>query len=130
MVDWTLRWADLPDGALGETDWGTRTITLTKGLTQAERRSTLTHELEHVARGPVPTYRQAREERAVDEAAARRLITFDRLADALVWSIDENELAELLHVDVDTVVARLSTLTSGESSELMRRLDEAELRNP
>lgn len=130
LVDWTLRWGHLPDGVLGETDWEARTVTLRHGLTQAERRSTLTHELEHVARGPVPVYCQAREERAVDEAAARRLIRFDRLVDAMVWSLDEYELAELLWVDVPTVVTRLATLTVEESSVLVDRLDAAELLNP
>jgi hypothetical protein len=125
----TLHSADLPDGALGYTDC-TTTIVLTTGLTQAERRCTLDHELVHIERGPAPHWLEAREERTVNEITARRMIPFDALADAMVWSFDDHELAEELWVDVDTVRNRLAALTDEESAELNRRLDAAEARIP
>lgn len=106
------------------------TISLRRGLTQVERRCTLTHELEHVERGPAVVGYAEVEERAVNAAAARRLIPFERLVDAMVWSGNEWELADELWVDVGTVRDRLVNLTEQESRELMRRLDEAEVRMP
>jgi hypothetical protein len=126
LVDWTLHFAHLPDGILGHTDFRRRTITLAHGLTQAERRSTLEHELHHVDRGPAPQWRREYEERVVDDLAARRLIAFDDLLEAMVWSYDEHEVAEELWVDVGMVRARMRGLTDEESVELERRLYDRE----
>lgn len=62
-------------------------IWLCRTLAQAERRCTLTHELVHRERGPVPTdpAAAAREEQIVDEITARRLITLSQLAEGLRW---------------------------------------------
>lgn len=125
LVDWTLHFAHLPDGILGLTDHRRRTITLAHGLTQAERRCTLEHELQHVDRGPVTRGWVEREERVVDELAARRLITLERLADAMVWAYDEHEMAEELWVDVATVRTRLATLRPDEAAHIEDRLDQA-----
>lgn len=101
-------------------------ISLHRDLTQAQRRSTLTHELVHLERGPLPDHDvlDAREEEAVEREAARRLICMDRLVWALQWSRDEHEVADELWVDVDMVRARLRALTPGENAELLARLDE------
>lgn len=107
----------------GLTTFATDTIQMRTGMLQAERRSTLTHELVHLERGPFPRWKRPREERLVDAEAARRLIPFDRLADAMVWSGDEFEAAEELWVDVRMVRARLGSLTKAERLELNRRLD-------
>ena len=66
-----------------------RRIWLCRTLTQAERRCTLTHELVHRERGPVPRdpAAAAAEERAVDEIAARRLITLGSLVDGLATNV-------------------------------------------
>ncbi len=125
-----LRWRDLGPDRLGETWHQVSTIVLAPDLTQAERRSTLTHELVHLERGPVPPALRAREERAVDAEAACRLITLEQLADALVWSFDDHELAEELWVDVATVRARLAALGEEETALLNKRLDVAELELP
>lgn len=130
LVDWTLQWADLPDGLLGHTHYATKTVTLTNGMTQVERRCTIAHETAHIHRGPVSDYLWPREERCVDLEVARTLISWDDLVDAMVWAADEHELADLLWVDVPTAIARLEGLTAGESAELARMLDQAELRNP
>lgn len=100
------------------------------GLTQAERRCTIAHETEHIMRGVVPDWCWPREERAVDRAASRKLITIAALADALAWTQDPAEAAEELWVDVAMLLARLANLTEAEGRELSRRLDLIELGMP
>lgn len=120
LVDWTLRWAHLPGGVLGVTDWTHRTITLDVRLSQVERRCTIAHELEHVERGPFPAWDVAREEAAVDVAAARHLIPLESLVSAVAWSQDPHEVAEELWVDVPTLEARVRGLTEGEREVLLQ----------
>lgn len=123
--DWLLEWALLPDGVMGVTDWDARTVVLDQRLTQAERRSTIAHELEHIRRGPFPAWMTTREEEAVEQAAARKLIPLDRLIDALAWSRCRFEVAEELWVDVDTLEARLRGLHPSEWAVLTRRLGDS-----
>ncbi|WP_234802321.1 hypothetical protein [Mycolicibacterium fortuitum] len=100
-------------------------IWLCRTLTQAERRCTLTHELVHHERGPVPAdpAAAAREEQIVDEIAARRLITLPQLADGLRWSRQPRELAEHLWVDQPTLQTRMATLDPLEVADLEYDLD-------
>lgn len=77
LVDWELRWEQLPHGIWGHTSHDERCIRLTVGMDQAERRSTLAHELEHVWRGPDAV--GPWHERQIDIAAAKRLIPLDAL---------------------------------------------------
>ena len=119
MGDWTLYWRDLGDeDLLGRTDFDSRTVTLAKGMTQAQRRSTIAHETAHIERGPVPAFLQPREEAQVDQLAARRLISFDALAAAAVWAHTVEELAEELWVDVDTMLCRLRHLHPSERTKI------------
>lgn len=103
-----------------------RRIWLSRGMTQAERRCTLTHELVHRERGPVPCdpAEAAREERIVDEIAARRLITVPALADGLAWTRHPRELAEHLWVDEPTLQTRMATLDPVEVAQLEHRLED------
>lgn len=103
-----------------------RRIWLARGLTQAERRCTLTHELVHRERGPVPgdPVAAAREEQLVDEIAARRLITTPALVDALRWTRDPHQLAEHLWVDDPTLNTRMTTLDPLEVAELEHHLED------
>lgn len=128
LVDWELRWEQLPHGIWGHTSHEEKCIRLTLGMDQAERRSTLAHELEHVIRGPHAV--SLRDEAEIDEAAARALVPLDALIDALHWAADDVQLAEHLWVDILTVQCRLRTLTDNETAEINRRLDEAERRYP
>lgn len=82
---------------------------------QAERRCTLTHELEHIRRGHTGGVSQ-REEQSVRAAAARRLIPIQALAVAILWSHDEHEVADELWVDVETVRDRLASLDAAETA--------------
>lgn len=66
--DWEIKFVMLPDGVCGETDRELRTIWIDKRLGQAERRSTIAHEAEHVARRDIVC--DERDEEAVEHAAA------------------------------------------------------------
>ena len=108
--------------------WGLtvdRHIWLCRRLDQVRRRCTLTHEIVHLERGPVPTdpVGHAREERLVEQLAARRLITIDALADGLAWTRDLHQLAEHLWVDVPTLQARMGSLDPIEVAQLEHELD-------
>lgn len=129
LTEITLVWEpELPSRGL--TTFATDTIQMRTGQLQAERRSTLTHELVHLERGPFPRWATRREERRVNDEAARRLITFEQLVDAMQWCLDEHEAAEHLWVDVRMVRARLHGLTGAETLELNRRLDLIEETRP
>lgn len=100
-------------------------IWLCSTLTQAERRCTLTHELVHRERGPVPTdpAAAAREEQIVDEITARRLIALPALVAGLRWTRNPIELAEQLWVDEPTLRTRMDTLDPVEVAEIEHHLD-------
>lgn len=108
--------------------WGVQSgnrIWLCRRLNQARRRCTLTHEIVHLERGPVPTDPAglAREERTVSRLAARRLITTEQLAAALSWTRDPHQLADELWVDLPTLRARMDALDPVEVADLEHRLD-------
>lgn len=115
---------ELPADVWGLTSFSRRKIWLCKRLQQVHRRCTLTHELIHLERGALPAdpAAAAREERIVDELAARRLITLDDLTDALRWTRDSAELAEGLWVDGATLRTRMATLDPLETAELEHAL--------
>ncbi len=118
--DITVRWAEM-NSRLGAWDEGTRTMTLDPRQLQHERRVTATHEAIHAER------RHAGRccglvERQVQLETARRLISLDSLADALVWTQDEWEVAEELWVDVETARVRIDKLTDTEKDYIERRI--------
>lgn len=123
----TVEYLDLPDGLLGYTDVAAGRIVLDRSLTQVERRSVLTHELEHVDRGGVVAdpHLSDREELIVDRLASRRLIRLRHLIEALLWSRHPHEVADDLWVDVPTLQARLDNLTADEHAAITDRLTEA-----
>jgi len=132
MPDLTLLVARLPAGRAW---WlpDVRGIVLDDRLSQAERRSALEHELQHVEAGdvccrvgPDGGRQTRRQERRADDRAAQRLITIDELADALAWCLGVDELAEHLHVDERTVRARIRTLTDDEKADIDQRLQARE----
>jgi len=127
-ADWALVWADLGDDEMGWTDWGTRTVTLDKRLRQAERRCTIAHENLHISRGPVPDdpVYVAREELAIEKLVARALIPLDCLCETLAWAWTEQEAAEDLWVDRQTLNTRLKHLHPAEAAVLRRRLEHRE----
>lgn len=103
-------------GCLGR--WTERGIEIEGTSNQVERRCTLTHELVHVERGPVPThpYFGAKEERTVERITAQRLIELEPLVDALAWNrwrVDADTAGELW-VDLDVLTTRVRNLTDEE----------------
>ncbi|MFI5426108.1 hypothetical protein [Aeromicrobium sp. UC242_57] len=91
-------------------------------MTQAERRSTLTHELIHHERGPCSPGSEDREELIVDREAARRLIDIRKLGETLAWAGSHEEAADELWVDVPTLMTRLAALHPAERAYLKQRL--------
>lgn len=119
-LDVTVQW-ERRDGLLGTWDAGTRTMTFHPDQSQRQRRCTATHEIVHAERGHQGECNR-RLERKVDEEAARRLIPLSALADALLWCVDEWELAEDLWVDQATVRVRLDTLAVWEQQYVDARM--------
>jgi hypothetical protein len=130
---WQLRWSeDLPWDTYGFTDYSRRRIVLRSGMTFEERRSTITHEVEHVLRGPFSRCEELREEAEVNRRCARLLLpSMQDLADALVWHDSDYEAAaEDLWVDPWTLEVRLGTLRPLERDYLQSRLADVILRSP
>lgn len=113
----------LPVGVRGVTD-GQR-IWMDDRQLQAERRSTLAHELAHIYLDHGNQCRPA-DEAAARALAARWLIDMDRLLDALAWSEELEEVADELWVDLDTLYARLDTLTAEERAQIRALHDRTE----
>ena len=127
LTDWSLRWAELPEGVMGLTCHRTRTVTLALGMSQAERRCTIAHETEHIERGPVPPQRAPREELEIDRTVARLLIpSVPHLVDAMTWAAGHLETAaDALWVDDYVLAARLSAFSDRERSYVNRLLTNA-----
>lgn len=120
LNDWLLEWDQLPEGICGEINWPTHTITIDPRLSQAQRRCTLAHELEHVVRGPGGG---PREEREVEGMAARRLVELDALVDAVRWSPWPDEVADELWIDRPMLAALMDSLTAQERELVDRAVD-------
>ena len=117
----------LPAGTRAYVDFDARHIFMDSSLLQRERNDALAHELTHLERGrPVAGFEDA-EERAVNEAVARRLIPLDALVQALRWSRNPTELAEDLNCTEATVLTRLAGLTPDESVLIRSALDHGEV---
>lgn len=107
-----------------------KAIVLDDRLDQAGRRSTLAHELVHAeaedtncaGQGPDGARIARRREGAADRTAAQRLITLERLADALAWARRPEEAAAELHVTLPVLRRRLADLTAGEQQVIEDRI--------
>lgn len=120
----TLLWHD--GGPKGVTNFAAGTISLRRGMTQAERRSTVLHECLHAERGPVLTTLAAREELRVERETARLLLPdVEAIADAMVWARSLAEAADDLWVDEQLLRCRLRNLHPAERGYLHRRMDDA-----
>ena len=113
---WDVVRTRLPVDVKGVCDFHAKRITLDADLLEVEARCALAHELLHAIRGPVPAnpVLAAREERQVEQQAARRLIPLGALIEALKWSRRPSEVAEALGVDEDMLGARLAGLEDVE----------------
>ncbi len=101
-------------------------IALRAGTSAAQRRCTLAHELVHLERGVTDCGPwAAREELAVHDEAARRLIRLDDLAAAVRAAGPGSAaavLAQALEVDTQTLTLRVERLTPRERAMLRSRL--------
>lgn len=111
-----LHWEVMP-GVLGETN-GIDLVWMHPHQGQAQRRSTVAHELAHIELGHTAGC-TGPDERAARELAARWLITLRALAEAARWSSRVEEIAEELWVDTDTLRTRVLTLTEAEHQALI-----------
>lgn len=117
--------SDLPDGMWGCYDPDMHVITFARGLDRVEQRCTQAHEEIHAERRDEPAtgtpwndWYDEKREAAVEAEAARRLIPLPALIDALRWSNRDEEVAEQLDVDLDTLRCRSANLTSEECSSI------------
>lgn len=120
-LDITLLRTDLPDGTKGYWWPEFRVVMLATGLTQAEERCTLAHELVHAFRGDFhidDPWLAKRQEQDCELAVARYLIPLDRLATELASRPDDYRLAEALNVDLETLSIRLGHLTPAEINSI------------
>lgn len=117
-----------PDGGTGCLGrWTDAGIEINGSSNQRERRCTLTHELVHVERGPVPhdLHLAMREEETVERISAERLIEIESLIDVLAWNryrVDD-ETAEELWVDLATLLTRVKNLDDDERAYIDRELE-------
>lgn len=116
----TLLWHD--GGAKGYYDFTRQTISIRRGMTSAERRSTLQHELHHHYNGRFLRALLAKEEAACELAAARDLIDIRKLGEAMAWASDIETVADELWVDIDLVRVRCERLHPAERAYLRQRL--------
>lgn len=122
---WGLAWSrDLPPDVYGFTCWRTQTITLAEGMSFEERRSTITHEVLHVERGPASVCAVVGEELVVDRLASRLLLpSVAEVADALVFNRGDHDAAAAdLWVDGWMLEVRLSSLAGEERDYMATRL--------
>ncbi|WP_346007412.1 hypothetical protein [Janibacter terrae] len=82
------------------------------------------HELLHEERG-IPHGEDPREEAAVEQEVARRLITLEALADAVRWSQDVHEVADACWVTSDVLRTRWVHLHPSERHYLGRVIADA-----
>lgn len=118
----TLLWHD--DGPMGATLHPYAAVSLRRGLTWAQRRCTLQHELIHVERGPAPAGLRDKDEESVRRETALRMIPDIRpIGEALAWALSEEEAADELGVDVPVLRYRLRHMSPMERAWLSHRLD-------
>lgn len=106
-----------------------RVIVLDERLSPIERLCTLAHEVQHVLAddsgcGQGMEWFDQRQETRADEAAARKLITVQQLADVELFGKTLAEVAERLWVDVPTLDVRRGLLTDDEKALINRRAPE------
>ncbi len=121
--DWVIRHRPL-HGVPEVLSWRHKTILIDSDQSWAAKRCSLAHALAHLDldhRATLGGRFERREEQQADELAATRMIPFDALIEAAVWTRDVDELAEELNVDRTLLTVRIERL----SREQRFRLDVA-----
>lgn len=105
-----VRFAELEDDEVGEVNFNARTITLQRGISAHEARSTLAHELVHLERGPAPLGETPSEEAVVDLVAASRLLPVAEL-EGLAGRVKKEGIdAVALSLEADEGVVRVGMI--------------------
>lgn len=121
LEEWELRWHD--GGVMGRTLHSENAITMRRGMTWAERRCTIRHELLHVERGPMPRGLKAKDEELVRRETAQLMIPdIEPVGDALAWSLSLEEAADELGVDIYVLRYRLKHMSPLDRAWLHARL--------
>ncbi|TCJ23053.1 hypothetical protein [Nocardioides jejuensis] len=117
----TLLWHD--GGSMGHTSHRFQAISLRRGMTWAERRCTVQHELLHLERGWQPLGLRAKDEELVRRETSRLMLpSIETVGEAIAWSHSIEEAADELGVDVYVLRKRLRHLHPAERHYLSRRL--------
>lgn len=114
---------DVPAGRLADTN-GVDAIRMRRRLLQVDRRCALAHELIHLEHRDVGEKAPAIEVR-VNREAARRLIPWGRLLEAVRWARSDRELADELWVTLPVLRARTDALHADELLEIARAVHDA-----
>lgn len=105
---------------------GEQVILLEQTMLRAERNEVLAHEIAHVDLRHAPTghgWFDRRQERAADDLAAFRLLSVERIADAIVeGALGADEVSEAIEVPAHVVTRRVRQLTDAEKDYIKRRL--------
>lgn len=120
--DWKLVWSPhLPSDVYGYTDFAQQRIVLREGMSFAERRCSVFHEVEHVDHGEAC---DAAAELALNRRCAALMLPHMReIMDALIWHRgDHDAAADDLWVDPWTLDVRLSGLRGKEFDYYRERL--------
>jgi Zn-dependent peptidase ImmA (M78 family) len=97
-------------------------VLLDLGLSKAEARSTMTHELGHLEAGDMGCSGMIHDRRevAADTWAARKLMPVCDLASVVRWTNSRTEAAEALDVTTHLLAVRLTDLHPAERGYLAR----------
>jgi Zn-dependent peptidase ImmA (M78 family) len=117
----------LPPYDMGRWYPSERVIVLDEGLTKAEERCTLLHELVHaIGDDDVlgDCWLGGKQEMRCHARVARLLIPIDRLIAESAQAADDYQLAEALHVDLETLWVRRETLSDLELEMLADARDD------
>jgi len=121
LPEWRVVFVDyIPGGRKGHTIHELRIILILNGLTVAQRRCTLCHEIGHVLRGPFRASAELYEEALVDRQAARLLLpSVRKIAHAMAFHRGDYGLtADELWVDEALLNVKLSTLAPRDKAWL------------
>jgi hypothetical protein len=121
----------LPAGVLGIIRCDGLVVVINERIARRQARCVLAHEIVHMERGLTDCLGmwRSREELAVHDAAARRLITLDQYAAAVVscGGSDDVALAAELDVDQATLQVRAEMLTTKERLTIQKFYDDREI---
>ena len=117
-----VREAPTPNGLWGIYDKPRHLITLSPGLSEAQYRSTLAHEIGHARYGHHGHHPKT--ERLADKWAAGKLLNFDMILEQARFTLATSEIAAQLNVMPWVVEAFVNTLNAKQVVEMMNQVAE------